>query len=71
VDELPAPVEAECAYASYKSEVKVSGASLHYQRTYVVKEILVPTLKLNEVRDFFRQVAADERSSAVLRRATP
>ena len=71
VDELPKPVEAECEYASYKSDVEVSGGTLHYKRTYVVKDVMVPTPKLNDVRDFFRQVAADERSSAVLKRATP
>jgi hypothetical protein len=70
-DELPKPVDAECEYASYKSEVQVTGTTMHYKRTYVVKDVIVPTMKLNEVRDFFRQVAADERSSAVLRRATP
>ena len=71
VDELPKPVEAECEYASYKSDVQVAGNTLHYKRTYVVKDVMVPTPKLNDVRDFFRQVAADERSSAVLKRATP
>ena len=71
VDELPKPVEAECAYASYKSDVQVTGNTLHYKRTYVVKDVMVPTTKLNYVRDFFRQVAADERSSAVLRRENP
>lgn len=71
VDELPKPVDAECEYASYKSDVQVTGTTLHYKRTYVVKDVMVPTMKLNDVRDFFRQVAADERSSAVLKRATP
>jgi transglutaminase-like putative cysteine protease len=71
VDELPKPVEAECEYASYKSNVEVTGTTLHYKRTFVVKDVMVPTPKLDEVRDFFRQVALDERSSAVLRRATP
>lgn len=68
VDELPQPVQAQCDYASYKSEIKVDGNTLHYKRTYEVKDIYVPTEKLPEVRDFFRQVAADERSSAILRR---
>jgi Domain of Unknown Function with PDB structure (DUF3857)/Transglutaminase-like superfamily len=71
VDELPKPVDAECEYASYKSDVQVTGNTLHYKRTYVVKDVMVPTMKVNDVRDFFRQVAADERTSAVLKRATP
>jgi hypothetical protein len=69
VDELPQPVKAECAYGSYKSEVKVEGNKLHYKRTYQINDLMVPTQKLNEVRDFFHQIAVDERSSAILRRA--
>ena len=69
VDELPQPVQAQCDYASYRSEIKVDGNTLHYKRTYEVKDIYVPTEKLPQVRDFFRQVAADERSSAILKRA--
>lgn len=71
VDELPQPVQAHCDYATYKSEVQVTGSTLRYKRTYEVKDVHVPAEKLDEVRDFFRQVAADERSSAVLRRANP
>jgi hypothetical protein len=31
----------------------------------------VPTLKFAQVKDFFDQIAADESSAAVLRRANP
>jgi transglutaminase-like putative cysteine protease len=71
VDELPQPVQAKCAYATYKSEVQVTGNVLHYKRTYEIIDLVVPTQKLDEVRDFFHQIAADEKSSAVLRRANP
>jgi transglutaminase-like putative cysteine protease len=71
VDELPKPVQAECAYATYKSEVQVANNVLHYKRTYEIKDVVVPTQKLDEVRDFFHQIADDEKSSAVLRRANP
>jgi transglutaminase-like putative cysteine protease len=71
VDELPQPVQVECAYGSYKSELKVSDNALHYKRTYEIKDVVVPTQKLDEVRNFFKQIAADERSAAVLRRANP
>jgi hypothetical protein len=71
VDELPKPVLAECAYGTYKSEVQVADNVLHYKRTYEIKEVVVPTQKLDEVRDFFHQISADERASAVLRRANP
>jgi hypothetical protein len=71
VDELPQPVDAKCDYASYKSNVEVKDNVLHYKRTYEIKGVVVPTDKLPEVRDFFHQVAAAEKSSAVLRRANP
>jgi transglutaminase-like putative cysteine protease len=71
VDELPKPVDAHCAYGSYKSNVEVKDNVLHYKRTYEITDVSVPTDKLPEVRDFFYQVAAAEKSSAVLRRSTP
>ncbi|HYL46521.1 MAG TPA: DUF3857 domain-containing protein [Candidatus Limnocylindrales bacterium] len=69
VDELPKPVNAECPYGMYKSKVEVEGNTLHYTRTYEIKDVYVPTQKLDEVKSFLNQIAADERSSAVLRRA--
>jgi Domain of Unknown Function with PDB structure (DUF3857)/Transglutaminase-like superfamily len=71
VDDLPKSVDAECPYATYKSEVKVDGNVLHYKRMYEVRELLVPVQKLDEVKDFFHQIAADEHSSAILRREKP
>jgi hypothetical protein len=71
VDELPKPVLAECPYGTYKSEVQVADKILHYKRTYEIRDVVVPTQKLDEVRDFFHQIAADEKSSAVLRRTNP
>jgi transglutaminase-like putative cysteine protease len=71
VDELPQPVHAQCDYATYKSDVQVTGKVLHYKRTYEITDLVVPTKKLGEVQDFFHQIAADEKSSVVLRRANP
>ena len=71
VDELPKPVAAQCPYATYKSEVVVDGSVMHYKRTYEITDIVVPTQHLDEVRDFFHQIAADEKASAVLRRSNP
>lgn len=41
VDELPKPVNAECPYGSYKSQVQVEGNTLHYTRTYEIKDVYV------------------------------
>jgi hypothetical protein len=71
VDGLPKPVQADCDYATYSSETKVSDGVLHYHRTFEIKDVMVPTEKLPEIRDFLQQIAADQQSAAVLRRTTP
>lgn len=71
VDGLPKPVQAECAYARYKSEIQVADGVLHYKRTFEINDVTVPTEKLAEVKDFLQQVVADQQSSVVLRKATP
>jgi len=71
VDELPSPVKVQCAYGSYQSEMRVEGNLLHYKRTYEITDVMVPTQKLDEVKEFFHQIAADEHASAIFRRATP
>jgi hypothetical protein len=71
VDGLPKPVQADCEYATYKSETSVADGVLHYKRTFEIKDVTIPTEKLPAIRDFLQQVAADQSTSAVLRRATP
>lgn len=71
VDGLPQPVQADCEYATYHSQMSAEGGVLHYKRSFEIKNIVVPTEKLPEIRSFLQQVAADQGSSAVLRRATP
>jgi hypothetical protein len=68
VDELPDPVKAECPYGKYQSHVEVKGKTLEYSRTYEIDDIVVPTSELPEVRNFFSEIAADERSSIVLKK---
>jgi len=71
VDGLPKPVQAECDYATYKSETSVVNGVMHYKRSFEIKDVTIPTEKLPAIRDFLQQVAADQSTSAVLRRATP
>jgi Domain of Unknown Function with PDB structure (DUF3857)/Transglutaminase-like superfamily len=68
VDDLPKPVQADCPYASYKSETTFAGGALHYKRTFEVKDVMVPVEKLPEIQAFLQEVAADQRSAAVLKR---
>jgi hypothetical protein len=71
VDDVPSPVHVASGFAEYSSKVEVSGNLLRYSRSYEIKKVIVPTQDLDELKTFFRQVAADERSSAVLRRGNP
>jgi transglutaminase-like putative cysteine protease len=71
VDDLPAPTSVSCDYGSYKSEVKFSDGVLHYKRTYEITDLVVPTLKLNQAKDFLEEVSADENSAVALKRASP
>ncbi len=68
VDELPPPVEVEAGYVSYSSKTEVEGRVLRYMRTYQIKDVFVPTTQLEELKKLYRQIAADERSSAVLKK---
>jgi hypothetical protein len=69
VDELPPPVHLDYSFASYESKIEVANNVLRYKRTFQVKQVQVPVDKLADLKKFYRQVAADERSSAVLKRA--
>ncbi|MGA8266700.1 MAG: hypothetical protein WB787_02985, partial [Candidatus Acidiferrales bacterium] len=70
-DDLPDPSDVKSEYGSYKAKIEVAGGALHYQRTYELKEVMVPTKNLPELRSFFRVIVADEHADAVLRKSTP
>lgn len=69
VDELPNPVKVESPYGLYQSETQVTSDTLHYKRTYEINGILISKSELSKAQSFFLKIAADERSSVVLRRA--
>lgn len=70
VDELPPPFEVDYSFASYKSSIEVKDNVLRYNRTYQIKTVQVPSEKLPDLKKLYRQIAADERASAVLRRVS-
>ncbi len=70
VDDVPRPTKTDSEFASYASQTQVTGNKIHYTRTYQVNQILIPLDKLDDLKKFNRQVAADERSSVVLKRGT-
>ncbi len=67
VDDLPPPVDADFGFASYHSKTEVKGNVIGYSRTFEVKELSVPVSKAEELKKFYRIIAGDERSTAVLR----
>lgn len=77
VDELPPPVNLANDFAEYRSqvevevEVEVEGNVLRYRRDFLIKKVEVPSERLEEMKEFYRQIAADERSQAVLKRSWP
>jgi hypothetical protein len=68
IDEVPAPVKLDVGFATYQSETKVENNTLHYSRTYTVREIVLPANRYPEVQKLERTINADEQGSVVLKR---
>lgn len=69
VEELPLPVEIDYGFAEYRSKVELKDNVLTYSRDYKIKDVMVGKDKLETLKKFYRQVAADERYNAVLQRS--
>ena len=67
VDDLPPPVDLDYSFASYHSKTEAAGNVLKYTRNFEIKELTVPVDKVEELRKFYRVIAGDERSTAVLK----
>jgi len=67
IDDLPPPVDADYSFASYHSKTEKKENAILYTRTFEVKELVVPTEKLDELKKLYRIIAGDERSTAVLK----
>jgi len=68
IDEIPGPVKLDLGFASYESASTVRDNVLHYSRTYTVREVTLPADKYPDVQKLAGVIAADERSSAVLKK---
>jgi hypothetical protein len=71
VDELPPPMDVDYSFASYHSKTEATGNVLHYERSVEIKELSVPVDKMDQLKKFYRMIATDERSTAVLKPAGP
>ena len=67
VDELPPPTKVDNGLLSYTSGVEADGGVVQYKQLYQIKQVLVPTTRLGELRQFYQQVDSDEQASVVLK----
>ena len=68
VDELPDPVKLDMGFAAYESASEVKGTTLHYTRTYTVREVTLPAERYGDVQRLAGVIEADEQSRAVLKK---
>jgi hypothetical protein len=68
IDEVPDPVNMDVGFASYRSEVKVDGDTLHYSREYVLKKLDLDADQYAALKKFEAEVNTDENRSAVLKK---
>jgi hypothetical protein len=68
VDEIPEPVKLDLGFASYESSSVVKDHTLHYTRTYTVREVTLPADRYPDVQKLAGVIAADEQNSAVLKK---
>jgi len=75
IDDLPAEVNFDIGFASYRSKSEVIAAAgqptvLRYTRTLETRELLVPLNRIKQLRHFYGIITADERNVAVFKRST-
>jgi hypothetical protein len=68
LDELPAATDAVYDFAEYHSHIEMKDGMLHYERTYTIKDVLVPLEKMDGFKKLMRQISGDEQATAVFRR---
>jgi len=69
VDELPDPVKDDVGLASYQSSTVLNGHTLHYTRTFTLRQVSLPPDKYADLQHFVELIAADEDSRVVLKRS--
>lgn len=68
IDELPAPVKLDLGFASYESASTLTEGTLHYTRTFTVKQITLPASKYADLQHLASVINADEQNNAILTR---
>lgn len=68
VDDVPDPVSMDVGFATYHSEVKAEGGTLHYKREYVLKKVELEPGEYAKLRKLETAITTDENSDAVLKK---
>jgi hypothetical protein len=68
IDEVPEPVDLDLDFASYRSEVKIDGNTLHYSREYVLKKLELDPDQFAALKKFEAVVTSDENRNAILKK---
>jgi len=68
VDELPDAVDVAFDFGEYHSKIEQVPGKLKYSRHYIIKRVIVPTDRMEDLKKFYREIAADERGLAVLKK---
>ena len=69
VDELPDPAKIDVGFAAYSSKIESAAQTIHYSREYTVREVRVEKDRLKDFEHLAATISADERGSAVLKKA--
>ena len=67
IDDLPSPADIDYSFGSYHSSTVVDGKTIHYRRSYEIKQLTVPVDQAEKVKNFYQIIAGDERSMVVLK----
>lgn len=70
-DELPDPLQIKLDFAEYSSKTELTANTLKYSREFIQRQVFVPLEGIPNLRKFYRQISAEERSSAVLKKSVP
>jgi hypothetical protein len=68
VDEVPDPVKLDLGFAAYESATVFKGNTLHYTRTYTVRQVTLPADRYADVQKLAGVIEADEQSRAVFKK---
>lgn len=68
VDDMPAPVDVDVDFASYRASVSAKGKTLHYESEYVVRDIEIPPTKAASFRKLESAILTSEKGAAVLKK---